>query len=970
MKFLILILFIFISSILCSQNTSIPDPNFEQALINLGYDIGPIDGIVPTANINTVTNLSVFSKNISDLTGIEDFTALTFLNCKTNSISNLNLSTLTSLDYLDCASNNLVTLDLSNNTALTFLRCSSNSLTNLNVLNNTLLTYIAYNNNSLNTVDLSNNTLLTQIWGGYNPMTTLDVSNNTNLTDLSFEYCSLTSIDLSNNIVLTDLRCWRNALVSLDVSNNQLLESLECGYNALTTLDVSNNAGLWQLNCFYNSISFLDLTNNGNLIHLQCYNNQLVELFIPNSTSMITVFCYNNLLTSLDLSNTSVNNLRCNNNSLTRLDLRTGSNNTIFRMISNNNPNLYCIAVDDPWSSTLNWTNPTAFIKDSWTQYYGNICGNNVISGVVYYDADKNCSQNNGEIGVPNTLVSASGVNNIYVTTNDTGYYEIRVDSNTTHQLDLIILNNLNLITNDTCPTGGYLINSGPNGNSSTNNDFGLDIEPCSFLSLEVGHYLMRRCFRVDATITYKNEGPIIETNAEIFVDFPEHIIFLSASKNYVVVDSINNIYKFNIDTIHEFSEEVINIVDSIVCNNPDIAGYTQCIRAWITPKSTCTELKDTTLWDKSDIQVNSEVQCMGDSVVVFQILNRGTGNMLAPRDYRFYYDNQLAYTSTFQLLASDTLTLTASADGSTIRLEADQDSFHPGNSIPRKTIEGCAAITPLSASLGFWTQSLDDDLDYHVSEKCMIIRNPIDPNIKTVSPEGITNNNYVSHNSPLEYVIYFQNSGNDTAITVLIVDTLSGYLDLTTFNSNGASHSYNYQIMGSDTPVLVFTFNNIMLPDSNIDEPNSHGYVSFSISPLTGLAPFTTIDNVANIYFDFNSAIVTDTASVTLLDTTIISPNSIIVTELNGVIGIEEIRNVNIKLFPNPSNNHIFISGLNEDFTNINIYNFLGKLILHEKLTHSNLQKINITTLPVGIYFINLENTSKKSYTYKLIKQ
>jgi len=46
-----LIGFCFVS--LCSfcQNTFVPDDNFEQALIDLGYDTPPLDNVVPTANI-------------------------------------------------------------------------------------------------------------------------------------------------------------------------------------------------------------------------------------------------------------------------------------------------------------------------------------------------------------------------------------------------------------------------------------------------------------------------------------------------------------------------------------------------------------------------------------------------------------------------------------------------------------------------------------------------------------------------------------------------------------------------------------------------------------------------------------------------------------------------------------------------------------------------------------------------------
>jgi len=94
------------------QLTMIPDANFEQELINLGYDTGTPNGSVPTANIDTVTGLELGNLNISDLTGIEDFTDLI---------------------YLVCEENNLITLDLSNNPNLESLHCSFNKLSCLNL---------------------------------------------------------------------------------------------------------------------------------------------------------------------------------------------------------------------------------------------------------------------------------------------------------------------------------------------------------------------------------------------------------------------------------------------------------------------------------------------------------------------------------------------------------------------------------------------------------------------------------------------------------------------------------------------------------------------------------------------------------------------------------------------------------------------------------------------------------------------
>ena len=69
-----LTLFLF-TSVLIGQTTYVPDDNFEQALIDLGYD-DVIDDYVLTANISGVTTLYVGSKEIADLMGIEAFTAL------------------------------------------------------------------------------------------------------------------------------------------------------------------------------------------------------------------------------------------------------------------------------------------------------------------------------------------------------------------------------------------------------------------------------------------------------------------------------------------------------------------------------------------------------------------------------------------------------------------------------------------------------------------------------------------------------------------------------------------------------------------------------------------------------------------------------------------------------------------------------------------------------------------------------
>ena len=127
------------AAMLWGQNTYVPDNNFEQALIDLGYD-DVLNDFVLTENISGVTYLNVENKEISDLTGIEDFTALTFLICRWNQLTSLDVSSHTALTSLWCQGNQLTTLDVSANTLLTTLRFDDNALTSMDVSNNTALT--------------------------------------------------------------------------------------------------------------------------------------------------------------------------------------------------------------------------------------------------------------------------------------------------------------------------------------------------------------------------------------------------------------------------------------------------------------------------------------------------------------------------------------------------------------------------------------------------------------------------------------------------------------------------------------------------------------------------------------------------------------------------------------------------------------------------------------------------------------
>jgi Secretion system C-terminal sorting domain len=171
MKKTLTILFACIISNFTFAQTSIPDSNFEQELINLGLDVGTPDGTVPTANIDTLTFLNINSLNISDITGIEDFSALTLFGCAFNQLTSINVTQNLALTTLNCNTNLLNNLDVTQNTALTNLNCSFNSLTSLDAAQNTALTSFNCQNNTLTCLNIrnGNNTNLPLISATNNP---------------------------------------------------------------------------------------------------------------------------------------------------------------------------------------------------------------------------------------------------------------------------------------------------------------------------------------------------------------------------------------------------------------------------------------------------------------------------------------------------------------------------------------------------------------------------------------------------------------------------------------------------------------------------------------------------------------------------------------------------------------------------------------------------------------------------------
>ncbi len=169
-----------------------------------------------------------------------------------------------------------------------------------------------------------------------------------------------------------------------------------------------------------------------------------------------------------------------------------------------------------------------------------------------------------------------------------------------------------------------------------------------------------------------------------------------------------------------------------------------------------------------------------------------------------------------------------------------------------------------VSSNLNVTIDSLGVELFSSTQTLEQIIVCAYDPNDKTPTPLGEGEFGYIPPTTEtIEYLVRFQNTGTDTAFNVVITDQLDANLDWYSMTPLAYSHNMHYE-MNIDGEVS-FIFNDIMLPDSNVNQLGSQGFVKYRIDLLPGLPLETSIYNTANIYFDMNPAVVTNTTVNTL---------------------------------------------------------------------------------------------------------
>lgn len=231
----------------------------------------------------------------------------------------------------------------------------------------------------------------------------------------------------------------------------------------------------------------------------------------------------------------------------------------------------------------------------------------------------------------------------------------------------------------------------------------------------------------------------------------------------------------------------------------------------------------------------------------------------------------------------------------------------------------------------------------------CGLVLLSWDPNAKAVTINGMPAEGYVNNNQVMEYTIMFQNEGNFPAKDIRIEDVIDeNTLDINTLHVVGSSHNMQVLIEGNK---VVFYFPNIWLPDKNSNEPASHGYVKFTISQKPGLAPNTQIANTADIYFDYNPAVTTNT----------------VISIIKATTGIEDYGTSELHVFPNPATEVIYLSNVSGEKMVVTLMNAMGQPV--KQLSGNQSMSIEVGELAQGYYLMNVQ-MQNRTETFKVLIQ
>ena len=454
-------------------------------------------------------------------------------------------------------------------------------------------------------------------------------------------------------------------------------------------------------------------------------------------------------------------------------------------------------------------------------------------------------------------------------------------------------------------------------------------VKNCISNEINVSTPFLRHCFSNTYTVNVKNVGTIKSLNSSVVITLDDYLTMISASRPYVSLG--NNKFSFDLGTlkVEEFSQ--FTFVANASCDSTvNHLGEMHCVGAEIFPSPNC-DVND----EKPVIRGTCE-----NGKIKFDVENQALtaivdANYVIIEDDMIFKQAALPNLNPTQIFNTETI-----ANGSTWRLEVRQNNELIGATF----VEGCGTNAQGTYSTGFANKLPLPSSTVSEDIECKEVIVSFDPNDKQGVPLGLSAQHFIEPNTPIEYLIRFQNMGNDTAFNVIIEDLIDeAFLDFNSIKIIGASHKMNPII--KDRTKLVFNFKDILLPDSSKSQSLSQGFVRFSISQKKDVKIGAVIKNKAVIYFDANKAVITNETFHTVgRDFLMVKSQELF------------LPNVEVVVRPNPMNDKAIleVKGLDNSGLQLEVFDLLGRNVL-SKSTDNQYFEINKGQINGGFYMYRI---------------
>lgn len=820
-----------------------------------------------------------------------------------NNVSELYLNTpLNATDYYVTS-----VLGVLNFINLTKLDLRNNRIVNLNITGMQYLTYIDCSNNSqyLNSLTIENlpilDTLYCQSAGSNTSTPFYSLLNLPLIKTLNFSGCKFNSNTIDNLTSLENIYGnggLKYAATNLDLSNKPNLKIVELSQNQLINLNILANNTIEILKLYSNNLTSFDKSLFTNLKKLDLSWNKLNGLDVSGMTTLTELNCdkastsFTYDFTTLNVQGcTNLSKLICSRNVLTTLNLNDLTNlNYLDCSVNNNN-------ITHTGLQAINL---------------------------------KNC------INLKNVIVDY----NLYIT-----------------QLDLSCSSNYNEIRVQQC-TNLQRINLKNGANESSMSAGSFSFYSCPNLTL-VGVDFNENFTYLPATIQqspYYNFTPNCSFNTVIGnVRFD---IEGDGCQNNAGIERIKVNYNCTLPNCFNFSDTQGNFI-----------LYTQSNAVTITPENNLYPLFDFGLTSPIVINFNpnSIVEyvnlCLAPNIphhdVEVTILPIEQARPGFDTHYKIVYKNKgnQVESGLINFTFEDTVMDLVSSNPTAI-FSANNLQWNYSNLMPFETrtidftfnINSPTETPPISGgsilnySANITTVGLDENTNDNRSILHQTVVNSYDPNNKICIEGAVVSTNYI--NNYVNYIVNFENNGTANAQNIVVRDVIDiSKFDISTLVPITSSANVKTRVINSN--VVEFIFENINLP---FDNANNDGYVAFKIKTKPTLVVGDVFSNSANIYFDYNFPIVTNSYSTTI----------------QNVLGFQENNFVNdITIYPNPVKNILQFKTENK-IIKVEIYDISGRLLISNSISEN---KIDLSYLKSGNYMLKLY-TEKGVMNTKIVKE